>query len=226
MNQSQQMRRILLVSVLILISVFSVSAFSLRAGIGAVSSAGISFESGRWDFDLDIRSVHPVVSLIGPQILPDLIDEDADEAHWKQFCGGLFNGMGTSASFRFVDSERNSLAVGLDLVAGMLKDGKDNLDFLPKYEKAIFSFLAIQLRYTFRFNENNGLFISAGYPFFGWFHVCSVPNDNDGYGFSSVLWIPQTLIELEEARDMDGFAKLATLGIVAATLRIGYVYTF
>ena len=220
------MRRILLASVLILFSVFSVSALSVRAGIGAVSSVGISFESGRWDFDLDIRSVHPVVSLAGPAVLPDIIDENADDAQWRQFCGGLFNGLGTSASFRFAESERHSLAVGLDLVAGMLKDGKGNLDFLPKYEKAIFSFLALQLRYTFRINERHGLFISAGYPFFGWFHVCSVPNDNDGYGFSSVIWIPQTLIELEEARDMDGFAKLATLGIVAATVRVGYVCTF
>ena len=220
------MRRILLASVLILLSVFSVSALSVRAGIGAVSSVGISFESGRWDFDLDIRSVHPVVSLVGPAVLPDIIDENADDAHWRQFCGGLFNGLGTSASFRFAESDHHNLAVGLDLVAGMLKDGKGNLDFLPKYEKAIFSFLALQLRYTFRINERHGLFISAGYPFFGWFHVCSVPNDNDGYGFSSVIWIPQTLIELEEARDMDGFAKLATLGIVAATVRVGYVCTF
>ena len=220
------MKRILIVLTLVLVSVFSVSAFSLRAGIGAVSSVGISFEAGCWDFDLDFRSVHPVLSLIGMKVLPDLIDEDADAAHWRQLCSGLFNGLGTSASFRFAESEKHSLAVGLDLVAGILKDGKDNLDFLPKYEKAIFSFLALQLRYTFKINENHGLFISAGYPFFGWFHVCSVPNDNDGYGFSSVLWIPQTLIELEEARDMDGFAKLATLGIVAATVRIGYVYTF
>ena len=220
------MKRILIVLILVLVSVFSVSAFSLRAGIGAVSSAGISFKAGRWEFDLDARSVHPVLSLVGTKVLPDLIDEDADDAHWRQFCGGLFNGLGTSASFSFVDSEHHSLAVGLDLVGGILKDGKDNLDFLPKYEKAFFSFLALQLRYTFKINDNHGLFFSASYPFFGWFHVFSVPNDNDGYGFSSVLWIPQTLIELEEAREMDGFAKLATLGLVAATLRIGYVYTF
>ena len=150
------MKRILVVLTLVLVSVFSVSAFSLRAGIGAVSSVGISFEAGCWDFDLDFRSVHPVVSLVGPQVLPNLIDENADDAHWKQFCGGLFNGLGTSASFSFVDSEHHSLAAGLDLVAGILKDGKDNLDFLPKYEKAIFSFLALQLRYTFKINENHG----------------------------------------------------------------------
>ena len=116
--------------------------------------------------------------------------------------------------------------MGLDLVAGILNDGRDSLDFVPKYEKAVFSFLALQLRYTFRINENHGVFASVGYPFFGWFHVFSVPNDNDGYGFSSVLWIPQTLVELEEARDIDGFARLTTLGLVAATLRIGYVYAF
>ena len=219
------MRRLFVIAAL-MISLFSVSAASVHAGFGAISSAGVSFESGRWEFDVDVRSVHPVLSLVGMKVLPDLIDEDADAAHWRQLCSGLFNGLGTSASFRFAESERHSLAVGLDLVAGLLKDGKDNLDFLPKYEKVIASFLAIQLRYELSISEHHGLFISVGYPFCGWFHVCSVPNDNDGYGFSSMLWIPQTLIQLEEGQDLDGLARLATLGLVAATLRIGYTYTF
>ena len=220
------MRRILLISVLILVSVFSVSAFSVRVGFGGVSSLGISFDSGRWDYDIDIRSVHPVFSLVGPQVLPKVIDENADAAHWRQFSSNLFNGMGASASFRFAQNEHNSLAVGLDLVAGLVKDGKDALDFLPKYEKAIMAFLAVQLRYTFNINSHHGLFVSVAYPFCGWLHVCEVPGDNDGYAIDTELWIPYSIKQIEISRDIPNLARYVTIGLVAASLRFGYVYSF
>lgn len=220
------MKRILLISVLILVSVFSVSAVSLRIGLGAVSSAGVSFESDRWDFDLDIRSVHPVFSLVGPQVLPKVINEKADAAHWRQLSSNLFNGLGASASFRFLQSEKNSLAVGLDLVAGLTKDGKDSLDFLPVYEKAIFAFLAVQLRYSFNINSHHALFVSMAYPFCGWLHVCAVPNNNDGYAIDTELWVPYSFKQIEISRHIDNLALYATVGLVAASLRFGYVYSF
>ncbi|MBP5551982.1 MAG: hypothetical protein J6X41_01220 [Spirochaetales bacterium] len=220
------MKRILLISVLILVSVFSVSAVSLRIGLGAVSSAGVSFESDRWDFDLDIRSVHPVFSLVGPQVLPKVINEEADAAHWRQLSSNLFNGLGASASFRFLQSEKNSLSVGLDLVAGLTKDGRDSLDFLPVYEKAIFAFLAVQLRYSFNINSHHALFVSMAYPFCGWLHVCAVPNNNDGYAIDTELWVPYSFKQIEISRHIDNLALYATVGLVAASLRFGYVYSF
>lgn len=220
------MKRILLISVLILVSVFSVSAVSLRIGLGAVSSAGVSFESDRWDFDLDIRSVHPVFSLVGPQVLPKVINEETDAAHWRQLSSNLFNGLGASASFRFLQSEKNSLAVGLDLVAGLTKDGKDSLDFLPVYEKAIFAFLAVQLRYSFNINSHHALFVSMAYPFCGWLHVCAVPNNNDGYAIDTELWVPYSFKQIEISRHIDNLVLYATVGLVAASLRFGYVYSF
>ena len=220
------MKRFLLISVLVLACIFSVSAVSLRIGLGAVSSAGVSFESGRWDFDLDIRSVHPVFSIVGAKVLPKVIDENADEAHWKELSSNLFNGMGASASFNFLQSEKNSLAVGLDLVAGLTKDGRDSLDFLPVYEKAIFAFLAVQLRYSFNINEHHGLFVSVAYPFCGWLHVCEVPNNNDGYAIDTELWVPYSFKQVEISRHIDNLALYATVGLVAASLRFGYVYSF
>ena len=220
------MKRILLVSVLILVSVFSVAALSVRIGLGAVSSAGVSFESGQWDFDLDVRSVHPVFSIFGAKVLPKVIDENADEAHWRELSSNLFNGMGASASFRFLQYEKNSLAVGLDLVAGLTKDGRDSLDFLPVYEKAIFAFLALQLRYSFNINEHHGLFVSVAYPFCGWLHVCEVPDNNDGYAIDTELWVPYSFKQIEISRDIDNLALYATVGLVAASLRFGYVYSF
>jgi hypothetical protein len=220
------MKRLLITLFVLLSALCSISALSVIAGAGLISSAGVTFETDSWDFDVDVRSVHPVFSMVGTKVFPELIDKNATEEQWKSFCSGLFNGFGASAAFKFVDNTRNRLSLGLDMAFGFINDGEGDLDFLPKYEKAWILLMKIQARYTFKINEHNGLFVSIGYPFGGWMHVNEVPNDNDAYEMDSLLIVPYTLIQLEKGRDVPGLARLVTLGLVAATVRIGYAYTF
>ena len=56
--------------------------------------------------------------------------------------------------------------------------------------------------------------------------IFGVPGDNDAYGINMWLLIPESLMELEENRDIPNLAWLGTLGLIAATVRIGYAYTF
>ncbi len=220
------MKRLLNILFILLLSVLSVSALSVRAGAGLISSAGITLETDSWDFDLDARSVHPVFSAVGTKVFPEVLDRNATADQWKSFCSGLFNGFGAGASFKFLDGTRNRLSLGLDMAFGFINDGEGDLDFLQKYEKAWILLMKVQARYTFMINEHNGLFVSVGYPFGGWMHVNEVPNDNDAYEMDSLLIVPYTLIQLEKGRDVPGLAKLVTLGLAAATVRIGYAYTF
>jgi len=220
------MKRLLIILFVLLLALFSISALSVRAGAGLISSAGVTFETDSWDFDVDVRSVHPVLSMVGTKVFPELIDRDATEEQWNDFCSGMFNGFGAGAAFKFVDGTRNRLSLGLDMTFGFINDGEGDLNFLPKYEKAWVFLMKIQARYTFKINEHNGLFVTMGYPFGGWMHVNEIPNDDDGYAIDSLLIVPYTFIQLEEGRETPGLAKLITLGLLAATVRIGYAYTF
>lgn len=46
---------------LILVSAFTVSAVSVKAGLGVISSLGVSFNTGRWDFSTSMLSSFPII---------------------------------------------------------------------------------------------------------------------------------------------------------------------
>ena len=57
----------LLLALVILATAFSVPAVSVKTGIGPISSLGVSFSTGRWDFSADVRSSFPVLPLAYPE---------------------------------------------------------------------------------------------------------------------------------------------------------------
>lgn len=205
---------------------FSLNALTVRAGLGVVSAAGVTFQTGNWDFDAEIHSVFPMLTTVGPKVLPEVVRKDAGTDQWREFCRGLFNGAGAGASYRFLNTGHHSLSIGLGISSGIVNDGKDGLDLLSKYEQGLLTLLSVQMRYSFSIDGSNGLYFSFGYPFAAYMRIFGVPGDNDAYGINMWLLIPESLMELEKNRDIPDLARLGTLGLIAATVRIGYAYTF
>ena len=61
------MRRKTLITtiVMLLVAMTALSALSLKAGLGAISSLDVSFNHGRWDFSAGLRSSVPVIPTAG-----------------------------------------------------------------------------------------------------------------------------------------------------------------
>ena len=216
----------LLLALVILATAFSVPAVSVKTGIGTISSLGVSFSTGRWDFSADVRSSFPVLPLAYPEARK-LIDGDFSFSDWYGYSCGLFIGGGMSASYRIINSEKHILSAGLTAVAGHVSDREDGvLDILPDYEHIIVAALEVQLQYTFNINSRHSLFFSCGFPFMGWLSILGVPGNNNAYTISSFFFIPGTFREIETNGGMPGVTRYAVLAASVMPVKIGYIYTF
>ena len=215
------MKRIILVLAVLIILVSALPAVSVRAGLGVFSSAGIGFEPGPWNFNLELRSAFPVVSLAASGMVSGYINRAS-----FGFCSGLYNGAGLGVFYRLLDTRSHRLSLGLDVSAGLVLDGKEEFDLISKYEKGILALLSLQMEYSFRIDSHNGLFFSCGYPAVTLMHLFGVPGDDDAYSIDAWMLFPKSFIELEKNQDIPGVTKLAALLLVGATVRVGYAYTF
>ena len=219
------MKKLLLALVIFSVA-FSVPALSVKAGIGPISSLGVSYNTGRWDFSADVRSSFPVLPLAYPAATK-LMDRDFSFKDWYSYSSGLFIGGGMSASYRIINSEKHILSAGLTTVAGHVSDRNNGLlDILPDYEDILVAALEVSIQYTFNINSRNSLFFSCGFPFMGWLSILGVPGNNNAYTISSFFIVPGTFREIEVNGGMPGVTGYAVAAASVMPVKIGYIYTF
>ncbi|MBQ0071855.1 MAG: hypothetical protein KBS81_08410 [Spirochaetales bacterium] len=150
-----------------------------------LSNFGVAREEGRKEFDLTFSSTFPNMIPIG-WIPGDGTDEEGDEIPYsfRQFGKDAWNSlvlMGLlHADYRYdlLPSTRQDLDVGGGVVLGVM-----NLD----WEAAILgALLETNVRYTWNFQNGNGLFVSLELPLLGYFADVS-PDGVFGEFFASPL---------------------------------------
>ncbi len=221
------MKKLTIVILLAAVSLPFLPAVGIRAGFGPLSSLGASFCFGSWDLDADLRSTFPVVTEAGYPLASSLFDLDVSRKDWRKYAFGLFEGMSVGCSYRLLDTEKNTLNLGLAVTAGVVQDREDGLyDLIPNHDTMIVTALSVQLRYTFNISRNHGLFFSCGWPAVLWGRLLGIPGNNDSYDISSWLFIPWTFDEIERNDDREGLGKISLIMGAATPVRIGYIYTF
>ena len=217
------MKRKVIASVLIMIilSMLSLGAVSLKAGLGPVSSLGVSFNKDTWDFSADIRSTFPLVPTAGFAAVPRLLGDGVSFESWFKYSSTLFSGIGAEASYRVMNTQSHILSFGLTTVFGLIRDPEDGvLNILPDYENILLAVLEVNASYTYNVNDSSGIFLSVGFP------VMGVPGNNNAYSIKSMIFGPHTFFQIETGGDMPGITRKALLVCAAAPLKIGYVHTF
>ena len=221
------MKKLTVIMILAAVALALLPAVGIRVGFGALSSLGASFNFGRWDLDADLRSTFPVVTEAGYPLASSVFDLDVSRRDWRKYSFGLFEGLGAGFSYRVLDTEKNTLNLGLAVTAGVIQDREDGLyDLIPNHDTFIITALSIQLRYTFNINANHGLFFSCGWPAVMWGRLLGIPGNTDSYDTSSWLFIPWTFREIEQNDNREGLEKISVIGGAVAPVRIGYIYTF
>ena len=215
------------VIIMMIIVTLSLGAVSLKAGLGPVSSLGVSFNKDNWDFSADIRSTFPIVPTAGYAVVPKLLERDISFESWFKYSSTLFNGIGGGVSYRIVNSERHVFSMGLSTIFGLVRDPEDGvLNILPDYENLLLAVLEINAQYTFNINVRNGVFFSLGFPFMGWLDLMAVPGSDNAYSIKSMIYVPYTFQQIETGGGMEGITKKAVLICAAAPVKIGFVHTF
>ena len=211
---------------LLLLSAFTVSAVSVKTGLGVISSLGVSFNTGRWDFSASMLSSFPAGPL-AYKLAPKVVGRDVSFGDWAAYSSGLLFGGGTSASFRVIDSEKHTLSAGLATAVMRFSDNDDGLkSFISNYNTMLLSILMLQAQYTFNIDRHSSLFFSCGFPFMGLATFVGIPGNNDSYTFSLLFFVPSTFREIEENFREPGLTGYALTGAAVLPMRIGYIYTF
>ncbi|MBQ7282010.1 MAG: hypothetical protein IJR16_04460 [Spirochaetales bacterium] len=223
------MRRKTLITtiVMLLVAMTALSALSLKAGLGAISSLDVSFNHGRWDFSAGLRSSVPVIPTAGYAVAPKLLERDISFPDWAGYSCMLFNGIGADASLRLVNDKHHTFSLGLSTAFGLIRDPEDGvLNILPDYENILLAVLEFNAQYAYNINEKHSIFLSLGFPFLGWIDVMGVPGNNNAYSIMSFIAVPQTFRQIEEGGRMEGITEKAVLISALAPVKIGYIYRF
>ena len=223
------MKRKSITTLLIMLLAVSLSlcAVSLKAGLGPVSSLGVSFNTNNWDFSVDVRSTFPIVPTAGYAAVPKLLGREVKFDDWFKYSSTLFNGIAGEVTYRLVNSESHVFSMGLTTIFGLVRDPEDGvLNVLPDYENLLLAVLEVNAQYTYNINDRNGVFLSLGFPVMGWVDLMEVPGSDNAYSIKSMIYVPYTFNQIETGGEMEGITKKAVLICAAAPVKIGYIYTF